>query len=206
MVTLELTAATRKAIEAGQQACAELAAAIVHGLHAACGVGAGVVVEHLVAGDLGLHMGNPGQGGLAGSVDGWIVDAAEPLGAIGVRGQEPAAAYAGIQEEGGTITPRHAKALAIPVSPEAKMYTSPRDQAGLVFIPSHGGTPSGHQRVGLLIRPLGGGAIEVHWVLVDAVTLSPTHWLSHGVELARPEMAEAMQNVLNEWSATWSHS
>ena len=191
IVTLRLTAATRRRIDADVARAERLAAALADGLEQAALAGADAVREQLVLGRLDLTMRHPGQGGLASGVTGWMLDRDAPVAAIGVRSTHPAWAYAGIHEHGGTIVPRRARMLAIPVSEEARLYSSPRDMTGLVLI-----------RRGdrcLLARPLGSDAIEVHWVLVRSVTIQPTRWLSRGVERARSLMAGVLQRAIDLW-------
>ena len=193
IVSVEISAETRRRIADDVRAAEAFGNTLADALDAGAVLGAEEVVEHLMLGDLGLTMRNPGQGGLASAVRGWTIDRDEPLAAIGVRSNHPAAAYAAIHEHGGTITPTNARALAVPVSEEAKLLSSPREQPDLVMIKRPGRPP-------LLARPLGDGEIEVHWVLLQSVTIEATHWLSNGVEMARDTIADAAQGVLNAWA------
>jgi len=192
LATIEITPESWKTIERIGRAVDGWMGAVGAALGNACGIGGDQVAEWMMMGELGLKPGNAGQGGLASGVQGWMMSESEPMGAIGVPGNHPAAAYAGIQEAGGTIYPKTGRALSIPISDEAKLHASPREMDGLVFIARPGKPP-------LLARPLGGDQIEVHWVLVPSVTIEPTHWLSHGVERAAPEMARAMLLELQQF-------
>jgi len=197
IVTLELTAETAAVIRRHEHRAEELAAVLADGLEGAATMGAESVREDLSMGDLGLTMRHPGQGGLAGSVSGWMIDRSAPLAAIGVPANTPAAAYATIHEFGGEIRPGPGKrALAIPVSDEAKLWGGPREHAAamgeLVLVKRADGPP-------LLIRPGKGGSIELHWVLVPKVTIQATHWLSRGVARAKDTMISTFQGVVDAW-------
>ena len=191
LATIEITPESWKTIERIGRAAAGWMAAVASALSNACGIGGDQVAEWMMMGELGLTPGNAGQGGLASGVQGWMISESEPLGAIGVPGNHPAAAYAGIQETGGTIYPRNARALAIPVSDEARLFAGPREMDGLVLIKRPGKSP--------ILARVTGDKVETHWVLVSSVTLEPTHWLSHGVERAAPEMARVMLMDLQQW-------
>lgn len=195
IITLEIPASTRRTIQQHKKLSREAPKALSKGLQAAVATGAEQIRESLVRGRLGLTMQHPASG-LAASMDGWMV--APLTGAIGVPANSPAAAYARILETGGTIYPRTAKALAVPVSEEAKQYTSPRDMPGLIFIDrKKQGKPP------LLVREAGGDAIEVMWVLLPSVTIPAFHWLTQGANLAKGPMAEAMQDVMSDYARKW---
>ena len=199
IVTLEIDAASRERIAAHERAAGAAGEAIGEALLTAAVAGAADVRAQLVRGQLGLTMQRPGSG-LAASLMGWMVDDSVPLAALGVPANTPAARYAAIHERGGTITPRTAKALAVPVSAEAKRHTSPRDMADLDFIPRKGRPP-------LLVRQLKrrGDVVgmEVHWVLVASVTIRAVHWLTRGVEHAREGMTDAFADRLGEYLDEW---
>lgn len=198
IVTLEIPAATRRKFERNAKLAKRADDAISGGLNAAVAVGAEEVRENLSRGGLGLTMRHPASG-LAASMMGWMIDAA--TGAVGVPAESPAAAYAGILERGGTIYPGPGKrALAIPISDEAKKHTSPRDMPDLVMIPRKGKPP-------LLVRQLQRRGdlrgFELHWVLVKSVTIPAFRWLSKGVDAALGSMTGAMQDRLNEYAEKW---
>lgn len=199
VVTLDIPAASRRTIERAAGSAERADEAIAKGLETAVVIGADVIAEGLVMGDYGLTMRHPGSG-LAASVRGWMIDPAVPLAAVGVPADSPAAAYAGILERGGTIYPRRARALAVPVSEEAKRYTSPRDMPDLTYIPRKGRPP-------LLVRELKRRGhmtgFEVHWVLLASVIIPAFHWLTRGVADATRPMGGAMQDVLNEYARRW---
>lgn len=193
-VTVEITPESWRTIERIGRAAEGWMEAVGGALEAAVGVGGDQVAEWMMLGELGLKPGNAGQGGLASGVTGWMLSEDEPLAAIGVPGNHPAAAYAGIHETGGTIYPRTARALAVPISDEAKLHASPREMDGLVMITRTGKPP-------ILARVIG-ETLEVHWVLVPSVTIEATHWLSTGVERATPEMARVMLMELQQFLTT----
>lgn len=195
IVSLEITEESRKRIAKDVAGAERLPETLAVGIHEAVVIGAEAVRERLVRGDLGLTMRQPGLGGLAGSVMGWMVSQKPPVGAVGVPANAPAAAYAGIHETGGTILPKRARALAVPVSAEARMHTSPRDMQGLELIPRKGRPP-------LLVRQMArrGSAVgfELHWVLLPSVTIRATRWLTRGVEAALGAMADTLGDVLDQ--------
>jgi hypothetical protein len=199
IVELTIPASTQRKIERDERLAGRAADAIADGLETAAVVGAEEIRVFLVMGESGLTMQHPGTG-MAAAVMGWMLDRSAPLAAMCIPGNSPAAAYAGIQERGGTIVPRTARALAVPISEEAKMYSSPRDMPGLTMIPRQGRPP-------LLVRQLAGRGdargFELHWVLVPSVTIAATHWLTRGAERARPEMAAGMQDRMNEYAREW---
>lgn len=80
--------------------------------------------------------------------------------------------YAKTQEFGGTITPKKAQYLAIPLNAAktkagVSRYSSPRDIPGLFFMKSKAGKP-------LLVKRVGKGKIQPMFVLLKSVTLKPT--------------------------------
>jgi len=196
IVTIEIPAATRRKIARDAELAGRVGGVVAEALTAGAEIGAEAVREKLALGELGLTSRNPGQGGLASGVGFWPATEGEPVAAIGVHANHPAARYAAIQEHGGTITPKTARALAVPVSEEAKRHTSPRDMEGLVLITRDGRPP-------LLARPTGGDGLDVHWVLLSSVTLTATHWLSRGVEAAGEEISAAAGEVLADFAAAW---
>jgi hypothetical protein len=189
VVTIELTPDSMAAIRRHAERADAVPAAMSAAMQTACVAGAEDIRMRLVTGELGLTMQNPGSG-LAASLTGWMLDDAAPLGAVGVPSNSPAAAYAGIHERGGVITPRSARALAIPLTAEARRYSSPRDMRDLVLIKSPGRNP-------ILARVVG-QTVEPQWVLVPSVTIPARHWLSRGGEAAQGEMAQAFESRLME--------
>ncbi len=199
IVTMTIPASSRRKIARGARAGGRATGAIADGLQAAVTAGADVIAGNLVTGKYGLTMRHPGSG-LAASVRGWMMDRAAPLAAVGVPAESPAAVYAGMLERGGTITPKRAKALAVPVSEEARQAASPRDMPNLIYIPRKGKPP-------LLVRELtrrgNMTGMEVHWVLLASVTIPPFHWLTRGAGDARPDMRATFQDVLNSFAREW---
>lgn len=203
IVTMEIPAESRATVAASQMRADHAAAAMQAALQTSVVVGADVIRQALNAGQLGLASRHPGQAGLADSVMGWMIDPDSYLAALGVPANSPAAPYALAQEEGRHITPKNAGALAIPVSDEARQYSSPRDMAGLTLI-KRKGRPSLLVRQGVERTPTGRAAHgaktawEVMWVLVMSVDLPATRWFTHGVELAKAGMQAAFDDRLNE--------
>lgn len=170
-------------------------AALADVVHVAATVGADTIAELMQRGQLNLTPQHGGQG-LAGSVMAWMVDASLPMAALGVPSDSPAARYAAILNFGGVITPKAARALAVPVSPEAKRFTSPRDMADLQLMTRPGKPP-------LLIRAIG-RRIEVHWVLLASVRMPAFGWFTLGTSLAKGPMITAAQDKLDEFAAGFS--
>ncbi len=200
IVTMNIPAETHRKIARDKRLAGRAGEALAASMETAVAVGADGVIERLILGELGLKMQNPASG-LAASVAGWMTDPSAPAGAIGVRSNSPAAAYARILETGGTIKPKNGKALAIPVSDEAKRYTSPRDMQGLDLIPRKGKPP-------LLVRKLAARGARraqwvIHWVLVKSVTIRAYHWLTKGVKAEAPEMRNAFASRLGEYLRKW---
>jgi hypothetical protein len=199
IVTLELDPKSLALIQAHAKAAGAAQEAFAGALGTSVVAGAEEVRSLAAQGSLGFRMQHPGSG-LAASIMGWMIDEAAPLAAIGVPSNAPAARYAAIHEFGGTILPKSGKALAIPISAEAKNYASPRDMEGLTLIPRRGRPP-------LLVREISGGRkkarFEVHWVLVPSVTLPATHWFSEGVRLAAGVIKKAFESRLREYLRKW---
>jgi len=201
IVTLEIDPASRALVSRHAASAPQAEAAFAGALGAAVFDGAESVREDLALGRLGLRP-SSGQGGLEESVSGWMIDRAIPLAAVGVPSNAPAARYAAMQEFGGRIVPRTAKALAVPISAEAKGHESPRDMEGLSLMPRRGKPP-------LLVRLIGGGRsrararVEVHWVLVPSVTILGTGWLSSGVRRAVGAMERAFGGRLRAFVKSW---
>jgi len=199
IVTCEITPESDAAIGAHGRAAAGAHAAMADGLETAVVVGAESVTEQLVMGQLGLTMQNQASG-LAASMAGWMIDRRGLVAALGIPPDSPAAHYARMLNDGGVILPRRAKALAIPVSQEAKRHESPRDMDGLEMIPRKDKPP-------LLVRKLTKRGdftgMQVHWILVASVTIPAFHWLDNGAENAVGDMVDAFVDVLEEWMGKW---
>jgi len=195
LVTLELDPASWRTIRRHRRLAAEAGDVLAEMLITMARVGADQVNEAGLSARLG-YAPRHGAQGLAGSTDAWWLDRGMPLAAIGVPANSPAAAYAAILERGGTIRPRRGRALAIPVSPEAERYASPRDQPDLFLLRRPGKRPLLCEQVGR--------RLVVHWVLVSQVTIEARHWLRRGVAEAADEMARSGQSVLDEYVRRWS--
>ena len=127
-----------------------------------------------------------GSAGLLGSI-GYEVDRPRYRSRIGTNLK-----YARIHEQGGTITPKSAKVLAVPVSPEAKKASGPRSFSDLVFIPRAGKPP-------LLARIRAGGpkraraaTMDVMYVLLKSVAIPPRPYLRPALTRNRAKVTELL--------------
>ena len=115
----------------------------------------------------------------------------------------PALAYAGIHEEGGTIVPKKAKALAIPMGPSltaagVEKFGGPREYPGaLKFVPFRSsGVAIGGLFDAASMGPNGlDGAILVY-LLVTKVRIKAKHYLRDGV---REYIDQQLIGELNEY-------
>ncbi len=199
ILTIERSEETRALIERHTKAAEGAGRAMSEALWTTVVVGAERIRQGLYQSGYGLVMRHPGSGGLAASVFGWMIS--DDLAAVGVPSDSPAAKYAAILEHGGRITPKRARALAVPISEEAKASAGPRSMADLTMI-SRPGKPS------LLVRMIGGGREkwrwEIHWVLLASVTIPGRHWLEQGADAAKPAMTRAFEGRLNELVARYN--
>ncbi|MFB3893222.1 MAG: hypothetical protein ACE15C_14495 [Phycisphaerae bacterium] len=197
-VTLDIPAQTRATIDRHAAIAAKVDAAMAAGLLAGAVAGGEFIAGGLVTHGWGAGgrtiraMG--GTGGLADAVRGW--PSPIPMVAyIGVPSSTPASAYARQLNDGGPIYPRNARALAVPVSAEARRHTSPRDMADLVMLKRKGKPP-------LLVREISRGrgkgrhlsAIEVHYVLLSAVYTPAFRWFDDATDHAGPTVAAAFSD------------
>ena len=108
--------------------------------------------------------------------------------------------YARIHEEGGVITPKRGRFLAIPLPPVLNARgiakSKPRDQK-LTFVPIHGGA------AGLLVKPSGRGKRRVfvaHWFLAPRVTIPKRPYLAPSMrevaEKAPAQLQSAIRRLL----------
>lgn len=129
-------------------------------------------------------------GRLRGSIRG--SSEAEGDGAILVRlraGGDPSLPYAAIQEFGGTIRARK-RFLAIPTGAAktaagVSRYASPRDVAGLRFVPLRGGSR------GMLVRETGGRQEVMYW-LVPSVTIRGKRYLGDAMDQTAVGLGERL--------------
>ncbi len=203
IVTLQAPEATKRLAAHHQRTAGELVDAVAAGLEAAAVKGADAINAAGLRGRLGL---TPQHGalGLFGSVMGWMIDRDGLIAAVGVPANTPAHRYARMLEEGGTIVPKTARALAIPVSPEAERYTRARDfPRDLTLVPRPGRAP-------LLVEMIGGPGSRarqrwiIHYVLKRSVRIPGFGWFTRGVQLSEAVMADAMGEALDEWAAGWA--
>jgi len=112
--------------------------------------------------------------------------------------------YAGIQDEGGTIYPRRAKKLAVPIGAGAHLPvgTYARDVPGLTLIKSK----SGNSILAKVSRGRGGVRdIKAYFVLKDSVRLRGRQYLAKAEAEARPGIERILGDSLNtmikrEWT------
>lgn len=199
-LTLELDAESNALIARHAAAAEETDAALWEAVQAAGVTGADYVAAEVQAGNTGL-VARHGALGLAGQVVCWPIDRSALLVAVGVPQNSPAAVYAGIQDRGGLITPKKAKALAVPLTAEAARYESPRQMDGLTLLPRPGRPP-------LLVRMLkrpgkGGRTFIAEWVLVPSVRIRATGWFSRTIREAFGAMAEAFDATLGKYMRKW---
>lgn len=102
--------------------------------------------------------------------------------------------YPWLQEQGGKITPKRGKFLAIPTGPAltgagVHRYSSPRDVPGLRFQAIRGGA------MGLLVRDVPGrrARSEIYYILVRSVTIRPKRYLLDAATEARAGLPERLR-------------
>jgi len=99
-------------------------------------------------------------------------------------------AYAGIQEEGGTIRPKRGRYLAIPVhdalstAAGVQRYPSARHVPDLQFIP-RGKPRLVHKETG-----------ELYYILKEQVTITGKHYLRDGLRSATQRLPAELRDVL----------
>lgn len=132
----------------------------------------------------------PSRGKLAQS---WQVGAIEVHGLTDVRGPVGSnLAYAAIHEFGGTIRPRSARALTIPISPLAARKRA-RDFQGAFIVKTMGG-----QAFLAIKKGEEGGSgkraerIELLYLLKKQVTLRARHYVSNALKDVDPQLAPIM--------------
>ncbi len=190
-VSIELTAATKQEIERLEAMPARLAQGVETGMRRAVNVAAGIVVKRSLSGGVLKRR----TGALARSVKGRTEGSGfNIVGLVGVT-KGPAARYAAILQDGGVIRMK-SKRLAIPVGAaltptgRPRYPGGPRTVPGLVLIKRPGRAP-------LLARPLGGGQIEVLFVLKTSVRIPGYHWLSKGMEAAVELVTRTIQGSVD---------
>lgn len=128
---------------------------------------AGDTVKHVKEGLAGRYL-NRKSGHLANAVGKKLVRDGEVTTAwlgTNVAGKSRDVPYARIQDEGGTIVPRRAGALAVPIPPTKGL---PRNYQNLVMIRRVGKPP-------LLVEKRA-RSWKLRFVLLQKVTLKPTRW------------------------------
>jgi len=200
IITMEISPESQALIDAHSRAAARGPGVMADALENAAIFGAEDIRGQLIMGELGLIMQHQGEG-LAAQMAGWMIDPRGPVAAMGIPADSPAADYAGILNDGGTIFPRTARALAVPISDEAKRHESPRDMDGLEMIPRKDKPP-------LLVRKLMKRGdlrgFELHWVLVPSVKIPAFRWLDKGAAAALPTMTDAFGAEMDTWTDKWN--
>lgn len=97
------------------------------------------------------------------------------------------AEYATVHEYGGTIRPKHAKSLAIPVSATAKKVKGPRDFPGKLFLVKT------DDKVYLM-----GAKGKIHYILVKSVTIPARPYLRPAVDEHRGEIEQAFASGVRQ--------
>lgn len=92
--------------------------------------------------------------------------------------------YAAIHEFGGTITPKSATYLAVPMSDTARATGSPRGMPGLRFVPTASG--------GVLMDRAG----TAHYALVKSVTIPARPYLRPALDEHGGKAIEAIEETL----------
>jgi hypothetical protein len=132
---------------------------------------AGDTVKHVKEGLAGRYL-NRRSGHLANAVGKRLDRSGEVTTAYlgtNVAGKVKDVPYAKIQDEGGTIVPRRARALAVPIPPTKGL---PRNFPNLTMIRRVGKPP-------LLVEITPKGAWKIRFVLLQSVTLKPSRWWSN---------------------------
>jgi len=200
IVSINIPAETRRKIGRDSQLAARAEEVFARAVLAGAQTGAERTSELLQTNRLPVKT-RRGGAGLAGSIT------AKPLGGIGRRAgfgvfsDSPAARYAAILERGGVIRPKTARALAVPVSDEARRHTSPRDMDGLTLIPRQG-KPS------LLVEKLssrGGRRAQwrIHWVLLKSVTMPAFAWLTAAADMVKGDVRDSVKGEIREFAKQW---
>lgn len=103
--------------------------------------------------------------------------------------------YGRYQEKGAYITPKKARALAVPISREAKRASAkglgPRSMPNLFMLSRKGRDP-------LLAVKRARGALKIMYVLKKSVRLKPRPWLKPGFEKAKPLIRSAFASSLRQ--------
>lgn len=206
IVSINIPAETRRKIGRDSQLAAKAEAMFARAVLAGAETGAERTSELLQRNELPVKNRHGGMG-LAGSI------IAKPLGGVGRRAgfgvfaDAPASRYAAILERGGVIRPKTARALAVPISDEARGHTSPRDMDNLVMIKRPGsegvaGKPS------LLVEKLssrGGRRAQwrIHWVLVKSVTMPAFAWLTAAADMVGGDVRDSVKGEIRKFTRQW---
>lgn len=151
--------------------------------------------EGLAKGRLGGQVLNPRTGNLRRSLASFVEaeSALKLRGVLRAGGGARDVRYARIHEEGGTILPVNARALAIPTkfaqtAVGASKYASPRQVPGLRYV-----WPKGSPR-GYLIRDVGGrnARSEIWFILVGRVTMPARPYLAPSRDEAARDIGTRM--------------
>lgn len=111
-------------------------------------------------------------------------------GEVGPRGVK----YAAIQELGGTIRPKDARALTVPLIKEAEGERA-RNFPDLKFIPPSRSNPD-NKTVGILARELANGRLKPYYVLRTEVTIPPKHYIADAVSESEKGINSILEDLL----------
>lgn len=132
-------------------------------------------------------------GVLEGGIDIVVYAVVIPTGVEGTWGVYDVA-YARIHELGGTIEPKNAKFLAIPISDAARRAGSPRQMANLAYVQSLKGQP-------MLVDSSTG---DVHYLLRKHVTIPARPYLRPAGDAKYPNLPANIRKAYEKWKTSGS--
>lgn len=100
--------------------------------------------------------------------------------------------YAAIHERGGTITPKRAKALTIPIAPEAKRRKA-RDFPDLFIWKHHEGEGGA-----FLVQPTPGGGFKIIFQLRSSVFIPPRRYITKAMKITGPKVVALVGNKIGQ--------
>lgn len=110
---------------------------------------------------------------------------AQADGVRGVWGVRSESAQARILELGGTIYPKNAKFLTVPISDEAKAAGRAGNMSNLAYVQSLKGQP-------MLVDQHTG---KVHWLLMRSVTIKAHPYLRPAADVTYPKLADNIRKA-----------
>ncbi len=100
--------------------------------------------------------------------------------------------YAAIHEHGGTIRPKRAKALTVPIAPEAKRRSA-RDFPDLFIWKHHEGEGGA-----FLAQPIPGGGFKLMYQLRSSVFIPPRRYISKAMRVTGPKVLALVGNKIGQ--------